>query len=97
MSKDSRTVAQRNRAVRQDALREQLSKQKHLEHVIELCTKLQDLDTEISALDRQRLKDVIDTKLKLVAKYLPDIKAVEITGDGGGGLTISITENDAKL
>jgi len=34
----------KQRAIRQEALREQLSKQKHLEHVVDLVKKIKDED-----------------------------------------------------
>lgn len=36
-----------------------------------------------------RYKLAIDTKLKLVNKYLPDLKSTEITGDADNPVTIS--------
>jgi len=80
------TVAQRNRAVRQEALREQLQAQGHLQHVIDLLDKISNLDDKLDSAEIQRLKITVDTKLKLIGKYLPDLKATEITGEGGGEL-----------
>lgn len=72
------TRAAQNKKIRQEALREQLSSQKHVEHVIELLGKIQKpvpFETE-DMLARYKL--VIDTKLKLINKYLPDLKSQEI-------------------
>jgi hypothetical protein len=80
------TRAQSNKKVRQDALREQLSNGKHVEHVIELVTNLQEPPEDFTALDLQRNKLIIDTKLALIKKYLPDIKQVEMTGTDGDAL-----------
>ena len=52
--------ANANRAIRQEALRESLSAGGHIQHVVD-----------------------IDTKLKLVSKYLPDVKSVEIKNAEG--------------
>ena len=82
------TVAQKNRAVRQESLRELLQAQGHLQHVIELLDHLADLDKKLDAQEIQRIKTVIDAKLKLIGKYLPDLKAMELTGDEGGPLQV---------
>ena len=84
----AKTRAQQNRAIRQEALREQLSTQKHVEHVIDICKELNELSQEFDTTQIQRKKIVIDTKLKLINKYLPDLKATEITGDGGETLEV---------
>lgn len=82
------TVAQKNRAVRQTALREQLQAQGHLQHVIDLLDDVADLQNSLDGSDVQRLKIVIDTKLKLIGKYLPDLKAMELTGEDGGPVAL---------
>lgn len=75
------TREQSNRRIRQEALREQLSSQKHVEHVIDLLKKVEEPPTPLDTLDLQRYKLVIDTKMKLINKYLPDLKSTELTGD----------------
>ena len=75
------TRAQSNRQVRQEALREQLAQGQHIHHVLEMVEKLRDLDTEIEPNNVNRLRIAIETKLKLVNKYLADTKHVELTGD----------------
>jgi len=84
------TAAAKNKAIRQEALREQLSKGKHVQHVIEIAKKLQEqhLDLESSAI--QALRASADIKLKLIGKYLPDLKAIEHTGEGGGDLIVQV-------
>lgn len=77
--------AQANKAIRQEALREQLSNQKHVEHVIELIKKVQDFGTDLDALQIQRVKIAIDARMKLVGKYLPDLKAMELSGEVSNG------------
>lgn len=91
MSKSGLTIAQQNKRIRQEALREQLSKQKHLEHVIEIAKKLSDLDEELDSLAIQRLKAAADIKKGLILKYLPDLKQTEFEG------TIDITAHEAWL
>lgn len=72
--------AEANKAIRQEALREQLSKQKHVEYVIENIKKFEDLDSELDNNSIQRLKAANEHRLKLINKYLPDLKATELTG-----------------
>lgn len=85
------TRAQRNRAIRQDALREQLAAGGHLQHVIEVAGKLSDPANVIEPDMVQRYKIVIDTKLKLINKYLPDLKNVELTTEDGGAPKLEVT------
>ena len=73
--------ANENKAIRQEALREQLSNQKHVEHVIDISDKLKDLGNELTQVETTRLKAAADLKLKLINKYLPDLKAVELIAD----------------
>ncbi len=73
--------ANENKAIRQEALREQLSKAKHVEHVIEMVNKIADLDTELDSGKINRLKIASELKMRLVNKYLPDLKQQEITID----------------
>jgi len=86
----AKTRAQENRAIRQEALREQLSKQKHVEHVVDIATQLSDPANELDSVMASRLKAAADIRMKLIAKYLGDVKAVEITGEGGESLTINV-------
>lgn len=92
----AKTRAQQNRAMRQEQLRELLASQGHLQHILDLCTKLSELDNELDAIEVSRLKHVIDTKLKLVNKFLPDLKNVELANDGGGQLTIQLVDFSDK-
>ena len=83
------TRAAENKRIRQEALREQLAKQKHVEKVIESINKLEDLNTEI---DTQRIKAAIDSRLKLISKYLPDLKQSEIDHTLEGSLTHNLIQ-----
>lgn len=81
MPKSGETRANANRRIRQEALREQLSQQKHVEHVIDISEKLIDLEEELDTLKIQRLKAGAELKLKLINKYLPDVRSVELSSD----------------
>lgn len=93
----ARTKAQENRAIRQEALRDQLAAQGHLQHVIDICDELNDLTVQLEPVEFQRKSKVIDTKLKLINKYCPDLKSTEFTGDGGGSITIKVADYSGQL
>ena len=86
------TSANKNRAIRQEALRDQLSSQGHVQHVIDIAEKLTDLNAELDSIQVQRLNNAASIKLKLISKYLGDVKAIELTGDGGGDLVIKVAD-----
>ena len=92
MARSGHSRADENRAIRQEALREQLSSQGHVQHVIDICEELNTLTTHLEPIEVTRKKIVLDTKLKLINKYLPDLKNTEISNDGGGQLIINIKE-----
>jgi len=75
------TRAQQNRKIRQDSLREQLASQKHLEKVLDSINKLEELDTQLDSVEVSRIKGAIESRIKLVSKYLPDLKSIELSGD----------------
>lgn len=92
MTRDTRTKAQRNRAIRQEALREQLAAGGHLQHVIDMANKMADVAVDMDSIEIQRLRAAMDVKLKLVDKYLPSLKAVEVTGEEGGAIMVTKVE-----
>jgi len=51
--------------------------------VLEICKDLDDLTIEMDGVAVQRKRAVIDTKLKLIGKYLPDTKSVELSNKEG--------------
>ena len=88
------TAAHKNRQIRQEALREQLSAQGHVQHVVEIAKKLAGLDNDLDQVAVARLKASADIQLKLIGKYLGDVKAVsmEISGPEGGDLVIQVSD-----
>ena len=90
-SRSGESRAEQNRRIRQDKLREQLSNQKHIEHVVEIANKLTDLDKELDSLKIQRLKAAADIKKGLIGKYLPDLKQVDAMLQGPDGGAIDMT------
>jgi hypothetical protein len=83
------TNAAKNRAIRQEALREQLSKQKHIEQVVKNIIKMEQQSASMEATELQAIRAATETRLKLVNKYLPDLKSTEFTGEGGGAIAIA--------
>jgi|TARA_R110001632_G_scaffold105782_6_gene215343 hypothetical protein len=75
--------ANENKRIRQEALREQLSNGKHVEHVIEMVDKISRLEDELDAGQVNRLKIASDLKMRLINKYLPDLKQSEVELQGG--------------
>jgi len=86
----AKTKAQLNRQVRQEALRDQLSQQGHEQYISEIISNLSDPEMEYDSLWVQRLKAAADLRLKLMAKYIPDLKSTELTGPEGGDLVIAV-------
>jgi hypothetical protein len=94
MQNDSRTIAQRRRHTGQEALREQLSHQGHLQHAIDMIEKIADVKGEkcidnkdMDPVTLNRLTIAVDRKLKVVNKYMPDLKATEVTYSADGEQT----------
>ena len=72
--RDSATAASKNKRIRKEALREQLSAQGHVQHVVDILDKLSNESIELDSLMVQRFSKVLETKLKIINKYLPDDK-----------------------
>lgn len=93
----AKTRAQQNRAIRQEALREQLSNQGHLQYAVENIQKIEQLEPSDSFNQLlTKYKTAAELRLRMVNKYLPDLKNTEITGEAGGSLTIKVTEYTPK-
>ena len=83
-ARDKTTAKNRNRKIRQDNLRESLAAGGHIQHVLDISDKLLDVDNELDSVQVTRLKSAADIKLKLIDKYLPGLKQVELSG----GITV---------
>ena len=86
----AKTKTQLNRQMRQEGLRDFLSKQKLIEKVIDIAQDLTDPEKEYDALDVQRMRTAAELNLKLASKFLPDLKSTELTGPDGGDLVIAV-------
>jgi len=76
---DSRTRAQRNKAVRQEALREQISAQKHELYLLKCAENIGDVDPSDAHADAEvrKWKAKAEIHLRLLDKYLPGLKSIE--------------------
>lgn len=83
------TVASRNKKIRKEALRDQLSAQGHVQHVIDIAEKLHKGHLELESSAIQALRAAADIKLKLIGKYLPDLKAIEHSTDPENPLEVT--------
>ena len=85
---DTRTRAQQNRAIRQEELRQKLAAGGHLELAIELADKLSNVNDN-KELDVPRAKAAFDARMKLINKYMPELKATELSTDGENPLVVT--------
>lgn len=99
------TSVQKRRKVRQEELREWLSKQKIAENILRRIDKMGDVSVEnidggggdnvadlgIARLQLDKLKAQNADALRLLNKYLPDERYLEIAGDPDRPMTITST------
>lgn len=92
MAGSGESRANANRRIRQDALREQLAEQCRLQHIIDNIEKMENLaGVQIDSGDMLRIKTANEQRLKLLDKYLPSLKSVEMSGPmDDNGLPTSI-------
>lgn len=76
----AKTRAQENKSIRQESLREFLAAKCTVQHVIDNIIKIEELDPYDpdfkSHLDKWKTSS--DLRLKLINKYLPELKAQEV-------------------
>lgn len=82
--------ADANRKIRQEALRDQLAAGAHIQHYITTIQKIESLDPHEDTFNNQlnQLKVANDQRIKLIDKYLPSVKPVELSGDEDSPLTV---------
>lgn len=86
------TKAAQNKKVRQDSLREWLSKKCTAQHLVDNLEKIE----EQAASDEPNMNKVNaykvanEQRLKILNKYLPDLSNVTLEGDGDNPLNASI-------
>lgn len=91
MPGDTRHTKYRLQQQRQEDLRAFLSERLSLGHVLDTIDKIENEGVSMEAQELQARKIALEAKLKLMNKYLPDLKNVEMKGDveHSGGLTIT--------
>ena len=90
-----------NRRIRQDAIREQIQAKNSFKQIIDNIEEIEKIDVQpkegeevdykayqAATLRVQTLKNATEMRLKLLNKYLPDEKSLEITGDLETTLTV---------
>lgn len=84
--------ARENRAIRQQALREQLAEQCRIQHIIDNLNKIESLDPaqKESMNELNILKVANEQRFKLLNKYLPDLSNITLEGDENNPLNASI-------
>lgn len=93
------TIKQRQRSTRQEELRELLAKKGLVQQVLVDIDKLNNLNIalvgkEYFDAECVKFKLKTDARLKLIAKYAPDMKQQEIVGDGGGPVVLQFDKQD---
>ena len=89
----AKTRAQENRGYRQEALREWLSKKCTGQHLVDNIKKIEELDVtdENFTNSLNKLKTANEQRIKLMHKYLPELKATEISGPDGKAINMNWT------
>ena len=80
------TRAAKNKSIREEAMRDQLRQKGLHTQVIEISEKLYEQYESLESSHIQALKASAELKLKLINKYMPDVKSVEMTGENGDKL-----------
>lgn len=84
MARQGVTRAQENKALRQEKLREWLSKKCTAQHLVDNINKIEALDPEDESfknqLDKYRVAN--DQRLKVLDKYLPSLKQTDMNIEG---------------
>ena len=91
MSRDTATPAAKNKRIRQEAMREQLRAKGLETQVLKTAKKLHDEHNDLTPQSIQALKASADLRLKLINKYLPDLKATELSGPDGEAIPLDMT------
>ena len=86
----AKTRAQLNRETRQVEMRKKIEASGYETHVHEVVKKLLNPELEFDAIDVQRMKSAADLSIKMMAKFMPDLKSTEITGPNGGDLVMAV-------
>jgi len=82
-----------NKRIRQEALRQWLSEKCTAQHLVDNIEKIEGLDSasETFSNDLSKLRTANEQRLKILDKYLPSIKPIELSGEDGESLKIDQT------
>ena len=83
---DTRTRAQHNKAINQDSLRDKLRAGGHLQYAVETLKKI---DEATDSFEVAKHTSSFNCRMKLINKYLPELKSTELTGDQSQPLVVS--------
>lgn len=84
---DSNNRAAKNRAIRHEALREQIKADQLIRQTLVRINKLDAGGNDSATV--AAIKAANDASLRLLGKVLPDLKAVEVSGEGGGPVGVT--------
>lgn len=76
-----RSRAEENKRIRQEAMREQLAAYGHHTEVVKIAEDLRTKGKKMKSEEISAKKAAADIHLKLLDKYLPNLKSVELVGD----------------
>jgi hypothetical protein len=93
---DSRNTATRRRQARREELNEYLSERGKLSYVFDNIEKMEKEGGTIDPQELNALKTANDQRIRLLGKYIPDLKAMEFT-TGEDGVVINIGGKDAAI
>lgn len=80
----------KNKQARREALREELQAREYLRQLQEVDDSLSSNWRVLTSEQVAALRLRTDINFKRLAKVLPDLKAIELTGEDGGPLSVSV-------
>lgn len=90
----AKTRAQQNREIRREELRTYLSERGKLDHVLDNIEKIEQLDCSSDIFQKEilKLKTANEQRIRLLAKYLPDVKDDGEVDAGSQPITINLVK-----
>lgn len=85
---DTRQYKKQHQKDRQEALREYLSKRGQLSYIFDNIEKMEKEGSQMDSGELNALKSATDVRVKMLNKYLPDLKSTEITSESNDGAFI---------
>jgi len=81
--KKGESRANQNREIKREEIKRYLAERGRVSYVFDIVEKLEDLSVPLDNGDITRLGKAIDSRLRLLNKYLPDEKSVELKNADG--------------